>query len=66
MEMIVAYLPQLEGIQESKVTDWMMNLVRSIQETKKEKSSASFDIKMLIEETATKQTTKKTKICLSF
>ena len=61
MEMIVAYLPQLEGIEEAKVTDWMMNLVKSIQDTKKEKASASFDIKMLIEETANKPSVKKTR-----
>ena len=61
MEMIVAYLPQLEGIEESKVTDWMVNLVRSINDTKQEKTSASFDIKMLIQETANKQATKKTR-----
>ena len=61
MEMIVAYLPQLEGIEEARVTSWIMNLVKSINDTKQEKTSASFDIKMLIEETANKQTAKKTR-----
>ena len=55
MEMIVAYLPQLEGVEEEKVMNWMMNLVKNIHQTKQEKASSSFDIKMLVAETTNKQ-----------
>jgi len=61
LEMIVAYLPQLEGIEETKVTEWMVQLVADINKTKQQKSSSSFDIKMLIEETANKPSVKKTR-----
>ena len=55
MEMIVAYLPQLEGVEEEKVKNWMMSLVKNIHQTKQEKASSSFDIKMLVAETTNKQ-----------
>lgn len=59
MEMIVAYLPQLEGIDETKVTEWMIQLVSDIKRSKEEKTSSSFDLKFLIEKTTSKPPTAK-------
>jgi len=61
MEMLVAYLPQSEGIEEAKMTQWILKLVEDIQNDKKEKTASTFDLKMIIEETANKQVTKKSR-----
>ena len=77
LEMILAYLPQLEGIdvsillsieilfkirfQDKRVTEWMMTLVEDVIKSKKQTSVSSLDIKMLIEETTNKSSTKKTR-----
>jgi len=59
MEMMVAYLPQSEGIEEQEITCWILQLVAEIKTGKEAKSASNFDIKMIIEETANKQTMKK-------
>ena len=77
LEMILAYLPQLEGIdvnilfsvetskqssvQDKGVTEWMMTLVEDVIKSKKQTSVSSLDIKMLIEETTNKSSVKKTR-----
>ena len=77
LEMILAYLPQLEGIdvsillsietllkvrfQDKRVTEWMMTLVEDVIKSKKQTSVSSLDIKMLIEETTNKSSAKKTR-----
>jgi len=59
MEMIVAYLPLLEGVDETKVTEWMINLVSDIKNAKEEKFSSNFDLKSLIEKTTSQAPVKK-------
>jgi len=61
MEMILAYLPQLQGIEEATVTEWMLKLVDNVNNSTKQQSSSSFDIKSLILETTSKQPVKKTR-----
>eukprot|EP00092_Neocalanus_flemingeri_P001811 GFUD01001930.1.p1 GENE.GFUD01001930.1~~GFUD01001930.1.p1 ORF type:complete len:286 (-),score=87.18 GFUD01001930.1:186-1043(-) len=61
MEMLVAYLPQSEGIEEEKMTQWILKLTEEIKNDKKAKTASKFDIKMIIEETANKQVTKKSR-----
>ena len=77
LEMILAYLPQLEGIdvsillsieilfkirfQDKRVTEWMMTLVEDVIKSKKQTSVSSLDIKMLIEETTNKSSAKKSR-----
>jgi len=61
MEMLVAYLPQSEGMEEEQMTQWILKLVGEIKADKKEKTASKFDIKMIIEETANKQAVKKSR-----
>ena len=43
------------------MTQWILKLVEDIQNDKKEKTASTFDLKMIIEETANKQVTKKSR-----
>jgi len=61
MEMLLAYLPQLEGIQEERVREWMLGLLEELHNRQEKKSSSEFNIKLIIEETANKQPTRKSR-----
>lgn len=50
-EMMVAYLPQSELIKETKMTDWVLQLVDELKAERSAKELPSLDIKMIISET---------------
>jgi len=53
-EMLVAYLPQSEGIPGDVVSAWMMDLVTEEKAARKKEKISNFDLKSIIEETAKK------------
>ena len=56
---IFVFLRHKVFLKEEKMTEWILKQVDEIKADKKEKTSSNFDIKMIIEETANKQTVKK-------
>jgi len=58
-EMLVAYLPQSEGVPAEAVSAWMLDLVTEAKADQKKEKISNFDLKSLIEETANKPVTAK-------
>lgn len=58
-EMLVAYLPQSEGIPVDAVSMWMLDLVAEVKAARKKEKISNFDLKSIIEETANKPVTVK-------